>query len=1817
MRKRWMAIILVIAMVASYLPVGVSAEEAQVRHPHNEAGYTGHVCQADLCHAAWTAWSSTTTLPTANGHYYLTGNVTVNGRQDIPAGADVTICLNGYTVTETNNTNYQNLSYVNGKLTIADCGAYTSASGEYISGAITSCKNADGGCFNVRAGGTLILEGGKLTGNTATGGGGAISVAGSSTAALYIYGGEISGNVAANGGGVMLNTASKCYIYGGKITGNSSTSTTGGGGGIYLNNKCQLQLHGGEVSGNTVKKDAPGIFVAGAASTVTVSGEPVADNMQFVSADNVGLQIGGEKGLTGNASIFYVTKSGKTDLTVLAGTNQENWESGWLICNGKVVSREDGSFQLGHFHDTTEYTAVTDLPAESGKYCLTRDVELNAEWVVNGDVELCLNGHTIAQKGANARVITVNSGHSLTIISCTDGGTVTGGSTGAMGGGIYVNGGTLHLEGITVSGNRATGSGGGIAATNSGKVTLTNVTLTGNESSTQGGGLFANKQSQVAITGGTVSQNTGKADGGGMYLHTVTATIQNLTVSGNESKASSGGIGFGGPSQGTLDNITITDNIAPSGAGLLVQGTSVVSVSGSKLTGNCAARGGGIYLNENASLTVKDTAITGNEGRLNGGGIFTHAKAKNLTLQRNTQIKENTINNLFLDGTVLVSFDELGEKALIGITTAENAVRAISTKTTADPTKKLKSDTASRKITYAEGIVYVDAGGEHVHCVCDGTAAGCDHSSVSWAAWEKTDSLPASGNYYLTGSVQLTKEASITGNLNLCLNGYTVTAAKDTRILSTPKNAEITVSITDCSALVNGEGNYQAGKLTGGSEKTGTGGGGIYIRAGGTLKLYEGLITGNTSTTAGGGILLAAGAKFYMYGGELSKNTAMSGSAYKDGGAIYMVSNAETQLLGGTIRENKALNGGAVYAGNPAKVTIDGSTICENTATTRGGAVYAAKNATVTITDGEISGNSAGQDGGAICASTASHLTLTGGKISSNTSNAQGGGIYAGEEATVLISGGKLSKNKAVKDGGGLYAYGSVVTVSGGVIQRNSSPASAGGIGISKNGRAVISGGKIIENDSPNGGGLLVQGNATLEMTGGEVAQNNAASVGGGIYVNTGSVLTITDGSIMGNTVGNSGGGIYTAPKGIVKMTGGTISSNKAQSAGGGIYSSTESELTLSGGLITENTAVKQSGGGIGAGKSSLVTLSGVKISNNSSGAQGGGVYTNEEVELVISGGEISGNNSTKDGGGVYAFGSTVTISGGEIRNNTSKVAAGGVGISKNGKAIMRSGKLTGNSSPNGGALLIQGSAAFELIGGEIVNNTASIVGGGIHVNSNSTLTMKGGTISNNAANNSGAGIYAAPKSVLNMNGGTIANNKAQSAGGGIYASTDSRLTLSGGVINGNIAVKQSGGVCASKATVIMHSGLELSNNQAHSNGGGLYITEGKLTADGTKFINNFGRTGGGAMYTFWSEAELKNVTVTGNKSDSAGGGVAFSKLSTFILQGGVIEENTAKMAGGLLIQNWSEGTVTDLIVRNNEATGNWGGGIAQFSSTVVAYKNCEINDNKAVGNGGGMYIQSTNSSHKPMAFATLTDLKIHGNHSDADGGGLCVINQVDYTLADSQIFDNSANKRGGGLVHCGGAEGVLTNLMVTDNQSKQQGGGLWIADNTLLNNVTVTGNTSEEGAAVCYEDSGYDGESYVLGVYKMSGNICIYDNNCPMGDLYIGEKTTISTTAEGFGKDTLIHVQLHSGVLTNTLLGAYDYEGGDLQYTVTYGDRSLREPEYDSNAASVWADAARQDQAAANIWLYTAVGAFALAAIAAVVLLIAKKKKSASGSQK
>ena len=78
-------------------------------------------------------------------------------------------------------------------------------------------------------------------------------------------------------------------------------------------------------------------------------------------------------------------------------------------------------------HDThtnvewSEWNSTDSLPTASGNYYLANDINLATEQTVKNDINICLNGKTIKSNTIDY-AISVNSGASLTITDCTDGG---------------------------------------------------------------------------------------------------------------------------------------------------------------------------------------------------------------------------------------------------------------------------------------------------------------------------------------------------------------------------------------------------------------------------------------------------------------------------------------------------------------------------------------------------------------------------------------------------------------------------------------------------------------------------------------------------------------------------------------------------------------------------------------------------------------------------------------------------------------------------------------------------------------------------------------------------------------------------------------------------------------------------------------------------------------------------------------------------------------------------------------------------------------------------------------------------------------------------------------------------------------------------------------------------------------------------------------------------------------------------------------------------------------------------------------------------
>ena len=183
-------------------------------------------------------------------------------------------------------------------------------------------------------------------------------------------------------------------------------------------------------------------------------------------------------------------------------------------------------------------------------------------------------------------------------------------------------------------------------------------------------------------------------------------------------------------------------------------------------------------------------------------------------------------------------------------------------------------------------------------------------------------------------------------------------------------------------------------------------GGGVHVAKDGTFIMNGGSITKCTAYAGGGGGVYVSGGTFIMNDGIITGNSAKPNHTSTDdigcGGGVYG-KDATITINGGTITGNKATNGGGLYTSS-GKLTIDGATINGNTATNAGGGlflglpnpIYDARGYrivgwdTTAIKNATISNNTAVLGGGvyAYGAFRMSDTTITG-----NTATGFGGGI--------------------------------------------------------------------------------------------------------------------------------------------------------------------------------------------------------------------------------------------------------------------------------------------------------------------------------------------------------------------------------------------------------------------------------------------------------------------------------------------------------------------------------------------------------------------------------------------------------------------------------------------------------------------------------------------------------------------------------------------------------------------------------------------------------------------------------------------------------
>ena len=378
----------------------------------------------------------------------------------------------------------------------------------------------------------------------------------------------------------MSGDAAKLIIKGGKIC-NSSKSA------IYCDSSnSTVQIDGGYICGNSVKEIGGGAAIsAEKPTTININGGYIYNNISH-----------------GNGGAI-TAKSGST-----------------IHITGGCIFENTASFDSPASDGETTYGFGGAIYSEganvtvSGGYIFSNSARTNA----NGG-----GGAIYAQGGS----VALNGGYLF-----------DNSANGGYGGAVYMKDGTLTVsDSAVLAGNRSvkeggiegTGTldagGGAVALFGSKNVTIRGGYITGNESEKTGGGLYCRELSAVTMDGGYVTNNK----------------AQNIVCEGAHiNMDGGGGIRLEDNSNLTLNGGYITGNMACSGAGICVTGKSsdaLLTMNGGYICANrnqvsCGIAG---HQKEGAGISIREAGATVHitRGYINnnsiaqsedwgGGGIF-------------------------------------------------------------------------------------------------------------------------------------------------------------------------------------------------------------------------------------------------------------------------------------------------------------------------------------------------------------------------------------------------------------------------------------------------------------------------------------------------------------------------------------------------------------------------------------------------------------------------------------------------------------------------------------------------------------------------------------------------------------------------------------------------------------------------------------------------------------------------------------------------------------------------------------------------------------------------------------------------------------------------------------------------------------------------------------------------------------------------------------------------------------------------------------------------------------------------------------------
>lgn len=174
------------------------------------------------------------------------------------------------------------------------------------------------------------------------------------------------------------------------------------------------------------------------------------------------------------------------------------------------------------------------------------------------------------------------------------------------------------------------------------------------------------------------------------------------------------------------------------------------------------------------------------------------------------------------------------------------------------------------------------------------------------------------------------------------------------------------------------------------------------------------------------------------------------------------------------------------------------------------------------------------------------------------------------------------------------------------------------------------------------------------------------------------------------------------------------------------------------------------------------------------------------------------------------------------------------------------------------------------------------------------------------AYSGNGGALMIGDTAAVNITGSTVSNNSNQGCcGGGLAAFGSAAIVLQDTTLQGNaVPSRQGGAVYLNEKARLTATGCFMTAN--HAEEGGAMFSKGAATSvlRYSRFSGNTAKHGGALSLQDRTETQLQSVLVADNSAALSGGGIAASGRAALQVVNSSITKNTARFGGGVMLSS-------------------------------------------------------------------------------------------------------------------------------------------------------------------------------------------------------------------------------------------------------------------------------------------------------------------------